>query len=476
MQNNVWAVFWSFIDKVSYQLVTLVVGIALARLLSPADFGLIGMLTIFINISNVFIESGFSNALIRKLDVTEWDYSTAFYVNVGIGIVAYIILLIISPWVADFFNVSILTKLLCLIGINVLLNSLCIVQNAILTSKLKIRIQTLINIGSQLPMGCIAIGMAYYGCGVWALAIQSVGYTLVRTILFWYFAEWRPKSGISKQSFSYLFHFGSKLVCANLLGTFFNEIYSFIIGRHLGGVSLGLYTNARRLGEQPSNLFSNMISKVGIPLLSQHQDSSSDLLDYYRRIIEWISFIMFPVMFLLILIAKPLILLLCGVQWEDCIPLFQILCLGFVWQPLGSVNLSLLQVVNRTGTLLKLDVYKKGLLIIILLISIRHGILGIVVGKALYDALGTFVNLSAARSILSYSYKQQIIDISKYLIVALLSMLIVGYLIWKLEIGIILTISVFSLLYLALGFMSRLSACTQLRNFIVSYYENRKSS
>ena len=475
MKKNIVAVFWSFIDKVSYQVVTLVVGIILARVLSPADFGLIGMLTIFINISNVFIESGFSNALIRKLDVTEWDYSTAFYVNIGIGIIAYIILLIISPWVADFFKVSILTKLLCLIGINVLLNSLCIVQNAILTSKLKIRTQTFINIGSQLPMGCIAIVMAYYGCGVWALAVQAVGYTLVRTLLFWYFAEWRPKTGFNRQSFYYLFHFGSKLVCANLLGTFFNEIYSLIIGKHLGGISLGLYTNARRLSEQPSNLFSSMISKVGIPLLSQHQNSSQELLDYYRRIIKWISFIMFPVMFLLIIIAKPLILLLCGIQWENCIPFFQILCLGFVWQPLGSINLSLLQVVNRTGTLLKLDVYKKILLIIILLLSIRYGILGIVIGKALYDTLGTFINLSAAKRVLSYSYKQQLIDIFKYLIVALLTMLIVSYLVWELKIGIILTVFIFSLIYLLLGVVSRLSVCIQLRNFIVLCYENRKN-
>ena len=217
-----WGVIWSLFDRLGAQFVTFIIGIVLARLLTPADYGLVGIIAIFIAVSNVLIEGGFSNALIRKLDRTESDLSTAFYFNVVVGIFLYVLLFFLAPFIATYFEDPLLIPLLRIIGLNVFFNSLCIVQNAILTAELNIKLQTLISLCSQIPMGIIAIYLAYKGFGVYALAIQSVGYTFIKTILFWCFARWRPITGFSKDSFNYLLSFGSKLVGANLIGTVFN--------------------------------------------------------------------------------------------------------------------------------------------------------------------------------------------------------------------------------------------------------------
>ena len=421
-----WGVIWSLFDRLGAQFVTFIIGIVLARLLTPADYGLVGIIAIFIAVSNVLIEGGFSNALIRKLDRTESDLSTAFYFNVVVGIFLYVLLFFLAPFIATYFEDPLLIPLLRIIGLNVFFNSLCIVQNAILTAELNIKLQTLISLCSQIPMGIIAIYLAYKGFGVYALAIQSVGYTFIKTILFWCFARWRPITGFSKDSFNYLLSFGSKLVGANLIGTVFNEIYSIVIGKCIGKQELGYYTKARSLASQPDMICAGVIQKVTLPVLANVQDDKYTLLLVYRKYIKMIMCLMAPLASFLILAAKPIVIFLWTDKWSESIFLFQMLVFAGLWSPVSYLNLCLLQVLNRTGYILKLEFIKKPISLIIILISVQGGIIGIVVGQILIAVIADTINMSISKQLLAYTYRLQFSDILRYMFFAFVAGLI-GY-------------------------------------------------
>lgn len=456
---------WSFIDIFSRQILTFVIELILARILFPKDYGLIAVLSIFIRLSNVLIECGFSNALIRKTNRTQRDYSTAFYLNIAIGIITYTILFCISPYVSVFFDNEILTTLLRFIGLNVIFNSLSIVQNAILTANLRIKIQTTISIAAQIPMGILAIYLAYQGLGVWALAIQQVGASFIRTLLLWIAAKWRPSLEFNKDSYTYLFNFGSKVVGANLLGTIFSEAYSFIIGRYIGKSDLGFYSKGRTLAEQPKNILTGVIQKITIPTLSEYQTDNTKLRDAYRKYIELVSFVMFPTMYLFIIIAEPLITLLWTSKWASTIFLFQCLCFGYAWEPIGSLNMSLLQVVGKTGFLLKLEFIKKPLLLLILIFSMQWGIRGIVIGQACYSILGTLINMQITKIILNYNYSTQLLDITKYILCSIPPLILGYYTILNIEhqiLQIIGGICIFAISYLIINISLNLPALNYL--------------
>ena len=419
VHKSLLGIFWSFVDRISGQLISFVIGIVLARLLTPNYYGLIGILTIFINLSNVFIESGFSNALIRKLDRSDYDLATAFYFNIAIGLIAYFILFIISPYISGYFNSHILCDLLRIVGLSVLFNSLCIVQNAIITADLNTKLLTKINIFSQLPMGGVAIVLAYNNFGVYSLAIQFVGGSLLRTILYWWYAKWFPTVGFKKKSFDYLWGFGSKLVAANLIGTVFNEIYSVVIGKCVGKQELGYYAKARSLSVQPDTICTGIIQKVTVPIFSFIQNDKFQLLTEYRKYTRMILCLMSPLSIFLIVCGKPLILVLWGEQWEGAVMLFQLLVFAGLWSPISTLNLTLLQVLNRTGFMLRLEFFKKFFSILIIAISIPGGIVGIVVGQIFIAIIADVINMRASKLLINYEYSSQIKDILFYLLPAL---------------------------------------------------------
>lgn len=441
-----WGVVWSLLDKIGAQIVAFIIGVILARLLEPLDYGLIGVLSIFIAMSNVLIEGGFSNALIRKLDRTEWDLSTAFYFNVVLGIVLYLFLFIIAPYVSVFFNEPTLTSLLRIIGLNVLFNSLCIVQNAILTAQLNIRIQTFISLGAQIPIGIIAIFLAYKGFGVYALAFQSVGFTVIKTFLYWLFTNWKPVTGFSRNSFNYLFTYGSKLVGANLIGAVFNELYSVVIGKYIGKQDLGFYTKAKSLASQPDTVCAGVVQKVTIPVFADVQNDKSLLLSMYRRYVRSVMCLMAPISFFLIFNARPIVLFLWTEKWSDSIILFQLLAFAGLWSPISYLNLSLLQVINRTDFLLKLEFIKKPISLIIIVISIRWGILGVVIGQVLIAIIADGINLVASKSFIKYSYYEQFDDVFRYIIYAIVSGTI-SFILMKDELNLALHLFVFFILF-----------------------------
>lgn len=414
---------WSLADNITTQGLTFIIGIILARLLSPTDYGMIGALSIFMVMAGVIIECGFGKALIRKKERTQADLSTAFYFNIAVGVISYLVLFVASPLISSFFREPALTPILRVMAASLILNSFGIVQNSILTARLDIRTQAVINVITQIPMGLAGIWFAYNGYGVWALVIQHTGSALLRTLLLWICSPWRPSLIFDRASFSYLFNFGWKLLGANIIGTFFNEIYTFIIGRTLGSADLGLYTKAKSLSQKPLDILKSIINRVALPVMVETGGDRARIQSVYSRLIRLISFISFPLTISLITIARPLIMLLWGDTWADTIPLFCLFCIGFAWAPISTINFSLMELMNRTDLTLKLEFVKKPILVISILLSMPYGLSGIVAGSSLYLIVAGLINMSATRRLLDYSYRRQLADILPYFAIATITML-----------------------------------------------------
>lgn len=410
---------WSIFDVILRQGMGFIISLILARLLMPADYGTIGMMMVFITISNVFVDGGFSSALIRKIDRTEKDLSTAFMFNVGVGILAYILVFCLAPLASTFFSNQDLTILLRILALILIINSFSLVQNAILIYSMKVRQITLVAAISQISTGVLAIFMAYKGLGVWALIAQQIFSALLMTVLLSIITKWRPTLLFDMNSFKYLWGFGSKLLTANLIGVICGQLYTFIIGKSMGSRSLGLYSRSDQFAKQSDSIINNIINKALVPSLVRCQNDLERLRMNYIKCIEILSFCVFPLMFFMAFIGKPLFFVLFGAKWQEAIPLFQILCIGYAITCFSTLSLQLMQIMGRTDYTLKLELYKKPIFIIIIIISLNWGLKGIVIGNAIYCYYSTLVNLSVVKYLLKYDYLSQIKDIFKYLIIVL---------------------------------------------------------
>ena len=424
---------WSIIDIVLRQGVGFVISVVLARLLEPSDYGTIGLLMIFLTLSNVFVDSGFSSGLIRKMDRTQEDLSTAFIFNIVISVVVYALLFITAPFIASFFDNRELQILLRVLGIVLIINSINLVQNAILIASMKVKQLAIVSAIAQICTGFIAILLAYMGLGVWALVAQQLCAAIIQAIFLSVTTKWHPTLVFAKSSFRYLWGYGSRLLCANLIGTLFGQAYSFIIGKYLGKRELGLYSRSDQFAQQPCGIVANIINKALMPSLANCQNDLNRLRINYQKCIEVISFIIFPLMILLSCVARPLFLILFGSKWIDAIPLFQILCLGYAMDIFSNMSLQLIQVMGRTDHTLKLEIFKKPIYAIIIVISLHWGLHGIVIGHAVYSFIAAMINLSVVKTLLKYSYIKQVIDIFKYALIAVSiiipNCLMVGYII-----------------------------------------------
>lgn len=424
-KRSVKGTLWSFFDNGATQLIGFVIGIILARLLSPSDYGTVGVLSIFLAIANVFIDCGFGSGLIRKADRTEEDLSTAFYFNVLVGIIAYVILFFSAPLIAKFFRMPILVILLRVLALCLVFNALSIVQQSLLTANLNIKVQAKINVGTQLPMGLVGIYFAYQGFGVWTLVIQQVGSSVLKTILLWIVAKWRPKHIWSQHSFHYLFNYGWKLLGANLIGTIFGQIHSFFIGRTLGASDLGYYSKAQSLTNQPSTMINSVVDRVVLPILVDTHGNKTKIRNVYAKMMRALTFCSFPLFLMLIALAKPIIIILWTDKWLKTVILFQILAFAAPWGPIGSLNLCLLQLLNRTDLTLKLEFVKKPVTLILLLIALPFGLEMIAVSAMVASIYCIVVNMFATKKLLKYGYKKQFRDILPNMLLSIIVALII---------------------------------------------------
>lgn len=477
MKKSVSATIWSVLDRVWSQIVGFFIGIILARLLTPEDYGLVGISMVFIAFSNVFIEAGFSNALIRKLDRTNTDYSTAFHFNAVMGVVMYAVLYLGAPWIADYFDDKQLIPLTRLVSITVVLNSLCIVQNAILTAEFRIREQAIINIVAQIPSGLLAVYLAYIGWGIYALAVNTVLSSFIRTAMFWIVTKWWPSLEFSMESMRYLWGFGSKLIGANFLGTVFNEIYTILVGKFIGKNDLGLYSKGRSLSTQPETICNGVIQKVALPLLANAQNDKCLLREMYRELTKFVTCVMTLLSGILIVVAKPLILLLWGEVWEGSVIVFQMLLIASVIGYVQSLTLVLLQIVNQTGYTLKLEFVKKPIYLVVIFLMLHYGLFGLLVAYVINSLWGTVVNMSAPHKYIGYSYWAQIKDIAWYVIAFIVGAFLVWAIFMVIEVNNVLSIIMMSMIvsFVYLGILWGIKDAIVVKYGKMAYYSLRKS-
>lgn len=384
--------FWSSVERFSNQGVQFVFSIILARLLSPSDYGIIAMVTIFFAVAQSFVDSGFSNALVRKTDRVEEDLSTCFYFNIGVGIIAYIVLFLIAPLVANFYNQPILSPIIRITGLEVMLNSLCVVQQALFTIKIDFKSQAKITLSATVISGIVGILLAYQGYGIWALVWQGVASSIVRMGLLWLMSKWRPRTGFSKSSFNYLFGYGSKLLASGLLDTIYNNIYPIVIGKFYNPAQLGNYSRALGWAQLPSANITSILQRVTFPVLSAIQDDTLILQNSYRRLLKLSAFIVFPLMMGLAAIASPLIRVILTAKWDGCVLYLQILCFALMLYPIHAINLNLLQVKGRSDLFLRLEIIKKIIGVVILIITIPLGITAMCLGMVFSSIICLIVN------------------------------------------------------------------------------------
>ena len=384
--------FWSSVERFSNQGVQFVFSIILARLLSPSDYGIIAMVTIFFAVAQSFVDSGFSNALVRKTDRVEEDLSTCFYFNIGVGIIAYIVLFLIAPLVANFYNQPILSPIIRITGLEVMLNSLCVVQQALFTIKIDFKSQAKITLSATVISGIVGILLAYQGYGIWALVWQGIASSIVRMGLLWLMSKWRPRTGFSKSSFNYLFGYGSKLLASGLLDTIYNNIYPIVIGKFYNPAQLGNYSRALGWAQLPSANITSILQRVTFPVLSAIQDDTLRLQNSYRRLLKLSAFIVFPLMMGLAAIASPLIRVILTAKWDGCVLYLQILCFALMLYPIHAINLNLLQVKGRSDLFLRLEIIKKIIGVVILIITIPLGITAMCLGMVFSSIICLIVN------------------------------------------------------------------------------------
>ncbi|MDE6085216.1 MAG: lipopolysaccharide biosynthesis protein, partial [Muribaculaceae bacterium] len=366
---------WSSLERFSVQGIQFIVMILMARVLTPADYGMIGMITIFLAVSQSLIDSGFSQALIRKQNRSDIDNSTVFFFNVGVGIFLYGILFVCAPLISDFYSEPKLTSITRVIGLSLVFNSLVVVQRALLTINLDFKTQAKASLIAALISGIIGISMAYGGYGVWAIVFQQIINLSIVTILLWIYSKWKPIAAYSWASFKELFSFGSKLLAAGLIDTIYKNIYLIVIGKIFKASELGYYTRAHQFSDFASSNITGIFQRVSYPVLCTIQDNDAKLADVYRRILKTSAFVVFPLMMGLAALSKPVILAFLTEKWSFSATLLIPLCFSSMWYPIHSINLNLLQVKGRSDLFLRLEIMKKIIGVTILCITIPFGLL-----------------------------------------------------------------------------------------------------
>lgn len=405
-----WTLFWSSVDRISTSAVALVVGVVIARLLNPNAYGLIGLISIFIAIAEILISSGLPNSLIQKKDRAEIDFSTVFYANIIIALLLYGSIFFLAPYVAKFYAEPILVSVMRISGVNLIVISLFIIQKTRLTIDLKFKKIGLISLVSVITSGAIGIYFAGKGHGVYALLVQTLSMNGVQLLSYWILSKWQPSRVFSWLSFASLFSFGSKLMVGSVMNTIYRNLYSLIIGKVYGAVDVGFITKATAWGAMPSQQIGTVINQVAYPVLCK-QDGEA-LKETFIRYLRLSCFVVFPFSGLLIALAEPLILLLLKDQWKPMIPIFQILVLSRVLDPVKWYNWQIMNVHGKSGQSLKAEIIAKILSITVLLFSIKMGVLWLCWTLVLYSIYDTAITYFFAVRISKITIAEQLKELA----------------------------------------------------------------
>lgn len=403
---------WSTADAFLGQGVTFLVGIVLARLLSPSEYGLLGICMIFITVFNGIVDSGFSNALIRKKDATNDDYNTMFLTNMFVSIVLYWVLFFCAPYISIYFACAELTALVRVSGLVMIVNALSLTQVTILTKRIDFKTKTKASLISAILSGIVGIAMAYIGFGVWALVWQQLSKQILYTICLWSLNRWYPSFIFSRESFKYLWGFGSKLLVSGLLNNIWSQLYQVVVGKYYSPNTLGQYTRGREYAGILSSNITSIVQRVTYPVLSEIQDDKERMVAAYRRIIKTTMFVTCVTVISMGAVAEPLIYCMIGPQWHEAATFLPYICFIMSTYPLQAINLNMLQVQGRSDIFLYLEIIKKIIALGPLVIGIFFNIYYMLVASVVTNIISYFLNSYYTGKKLNYNSWMQLKDVS----------------------------------------------------------------
>ena len=411
---------WTFTEQFGSQLIGFIISIVLARILLPEQFGLIGMIAVFVAIGNTLLHGGLTKSLIRGEDLEASDYSTVFYFNLAASLLVYFVIFLSAPFIADFYEQPILENLVKVYCVTFIISGFSAVQLARLTKRMDFKTQTIITIPSAIIGGGVGIGLAVMGYGVWSLVWSSIITALVNSIQLWLYSGWRPGFQFEMSKFKKHFSYGYKLTVSELLDRIFKNLFLIAIGKYFSAAQVGLYTRAETMNQLPVRNISRTLEKVTFPLFVSIQNDHKRLKMVYKKILQMVVFVLTPFMIYLAVMAEPIFRFLFTEKWLPAVPYFQILCVTGIMYPLHSYNLDVLNVKGRSDLFLKLEVFKKILILITLVITIPMGITEILYGQVVVSLLSFFINAHYTGKFIQYTALEQIKDITPILLLSIL--------------------------------------------------------
>ena len=412
---------WTFGQQFGNQLIGFIVSVILARILLPAEFGLVGMIAVFVAVGNSLSQGGMTQSLIRSGELDQEDYSTVFYFNLLTSLLLYIIFFFSAPFIADFFGYPILIPILRIYCLTFIISAFSAVQLARLTKKMDFKTQTLVAIPAAVVGGALGVFLAYSGFGVWSLVWSSITSSLVSTVQLWIYSGWMPGLVFNYSKFKNHFGFGYKLALSGMLDKIFNNIYLIVIGRYFNASQVGFYTRAESLKQLPVSNISYALNKVTFPLFASIQDDDVRLKIVYQKLMKMVVFIITPILILFAVLAEPIFRFLFTEKWLPAVPYFQILCATGILYPVHAYNLNILNVKGRSDLFLKLEVIKKVIIVIAIIIAIPYGILALLYGQVVLSIIAFVINTHYTGKFINYTTKQQAKDIIPIIILAFLS-------------------------------------------------------
>lgn len=475
------SLIFKFAERIGCQGIAFIVQIILARLLDPTDYGMLTMLTIFINVSQVFVQSGFNTALIQRKDVTEKDYSTVFYLSLGIAVLMYGVLFIASPFIAAFYEMPQLKDVLRVLAVILLPGAFNAIQNAKIAREMQFKKLMYCTLGAVVISGVIGIVCAYMGFGVWALVAQQLSNQVAICLIMLFVVKWRPRLVFEFHRVKLLFSFGWKLLCSSLIDTLYRELRSLVIGKKYNSATLGYYNRGKQFPELIVNNINGAIQSVMLPALSKEQDNKARMKAMMRRSIVTSSFVIFPLVVGLAVTAESLISLLLTDKWLPCVPYLRVYCFIFAFYPIHTANLQALNAQGRSDQFLKLEIIKKiyGLIVLLITVFCFDSPLAIALGGAATTLISCFVNASPNKKLLNYSYPEQLRDILPSMIIAAVMGAVVycvqflGLASW---LTLIIQIVLGIVLYIGLAQLFKLECYMYLKNMIAGYLKKRKKA
>lgn len=469
---------WKFMERGGVQLIQVVILILLARLLTPEDYGMVGIVSVFIAIANIFVMFGMSDALIQKKTVDDLDYSTAFYINLMIAFTLYLCLFFCAPLIAQFYREATLTHLVRIQSLTLFFGPFLSVQFAVLSRELAFKKSFYRNVGAIAISGIIGILLAFLGFGVWALVIYNLSNNAVGVIILWVSVDWRPKALFSGKRAGELFSFGGKVLFAKVIDGIYKDVYTLIIGKLFSYGMVGYYNRGSQMPKILVSSVSTSITGVMFPILSASQEDRGQLLRIMKRSVRISCFLVFPIVLGFAAVAKPFTLFLLTEKWLPSVSFTQVACLMVIFWPLQEINQQVIKALGRSDLLLRLEIIKKVLGVAVILVTIPHGIMAMVWGQALCSCFNTIIDVWPNQNLLGYGLWDQLGDILPPLLLAAVMALSVSFLTlfhWSTEMLLTLQVLGGILIYTGGAWLLGFESFRYLLDSILEFLQARKS-